>query len=369
MAPSDSSSALFTPARLGDVSISNRVLMAPMTRNRATPGGVPTPMMVDYYRQRAGAGLIITEATQVSQQGQGYFNTPGIYAPEHVDGWRPIVEAVHDAGGRVFLQLWHVGRVSHPDFQPGGALPVAPSAIAPEGRAYTPGRRKPYVTPRPLETSEVPGIAADYAHATRMAREAGFDGVEIHAANGYLIDQFLRSGTNRRTDAYGGGVTNRLRFMLGVTRAVVDAWSPRRVGIRLSPLNPYNSMSDANPRETFVAAAESLRPFGLAYLHVVETGGRGGDGVQPLTRELAAAFAGPVITNDGHTRASAEAAVRSGVATAVAFGVPFLANPDLPERLRLDAPLNTPDPTRFYGGDERGYTDYPTLDVAVAASN
>ena len=322
-------------------------------------------MNAKYYRQRAAAGLIVSEATQICPEGQGYPGTPGIHSKGQVAGWRGVTDAVHKEGGRIFLQLWHVGRISHPTLQPDGALPVAPSAIRPEGGTFTGAGQVPFVTPRALETDEIPAIAAQYAAAAVRARDAGFDGVEIHGANGYLIDQFLRDGSNHRTDVYGGSVENRTRFLREVTEAVCGAWTPERVGIRLSPMNPFNSMSDSNPRATFTAAAGILDGFSLAYLHVVEPiedGIRSKAPSERITPAMRARFRGPLIANGGYSGETAERAIVAGEADAIAFGVLFLANPDLPRRLETAAPLNRPDVATFYGGGERGYVDYPALD-------
>jgi N-ethylmaleimide reductase len=358
---------LFTPFQLGPLVLPNRVVMAPMTRNRAGPGNVPTPLNAEYYRQRAGAGLIVTEASQVSPEGVGYPGTPGIHTDGQVEGWRPVADAVHRAGGRIFLQLWHVGRISHPSLQPDGALPVAPSAIAARGQAFTASGLQPFVVPRALETDEIAGVVAQFEDGARRALAAGFDGVEIHGANGYLIDQFLRDGSNRRTDRYGGGALNRARFLLEVTEAVAGVWGAGRVGVRLSPWNEFNDMRDSDPRATFGHAARALAPLGLAYLHLVESVDGVPAGEAPLAPELKAAFRGPLMINGGYTRALAEAALARGEADLVSFAASFLANPDLPARLARNAPLNTPDPATFYGGDHRGYTDYPALDAALAA--
>lgn len=359
---------LFTPIQIGPLTLPNRVVMAPMTRNRAGAGNVPTALMSEYYVQRASAGLILTEATQVSPQGVGYPGTPGIHSDAQVAGWRRVTDAVHAAGGRIFLQLWHVGRISHPSLQPNGALPVAPSAIAPEGEAFTASGPQPFVTPRALETAEIPGIVAQFEHGARLARAAGFDGVEIHGANGYLIDQFLRDGTNRRTNRYGGSLANRARFLLEVTEAVAGVWGAERVGVRLSPRGDFNDMHDSDPRATFGYAALALAPLGLAYLHIVEPVGSLPDGTPPLAPDLKDAFGGPLMINGGYTRPLAEAALARGVADLVSFGASFLANPDLPLRLVRNAPLNAPDPATFYGGDRRGYTDYPALETAAVAA-
>jgi len=338
-----------------------------MTRNRASnPGHVPTPLMAEYYRQRAGAGLIVTEATQVSPQGVGYPNTPGVHSDEQVRGWRGVTDAVHAAGGRIFLQLWHVGRVSHPLFQPDGGLPVSASDVKPRGQLYTPQGLMDFVTPRPLETDEIAGVVDDFARGAANAKAAGFDGVELHGANGYLVDQFLRDGTNRRTDRYGGGVENRGRFLLEVTRALVDVRGPGRVGVRLSPSGTYNDMSDGSPFRTFGYAAGALDKLGLAYLHVVapdEADRRhapAGWQAVPVSH-LRPLFHGPVIAAGGYTLATAQAALASGEADAVAFAKAFIANPDLVERFRREAPLASPDASTFYGGGEKGYADYPAL--------
>jgi N-ethylmaleimide reductase len=352
---------LFTPFALGDLALPNRVVMAPMTRNRAGPGNVPGALAVEYYTQRASAGLIVTEATQVSPQGVGYPGTPGIHSEAQVAGWRQITDAVHRAGGRIFLQLWHVGRISHPSLHLDGALPVAPSAIAADGEAFTATGPQPFVVPRALATAEIPDIVAQFADGARRARAAGFDGVEIHGANGYLIDQFLRDGTNRRSDRYGGSLANRARFLIEVTEAVAGVWGAGRVGVRLSPRSDFNSMHDSDPRATFGHAALALSTLGLGYLHIVEPVGASPDETAPLAPDLKEAFGGPLMLNGGYTRPLADAALARGEADLVSFGAAFLANPDLPLRLAQDAPLNSPDPATFYGGDRRGYTDYPAL--------
>lgn len=353
---------IFTPITIGPYDLPNRVFMAPMTRNRA-PDTVPNALMRTYYAQRAEAGLIITEGTQISLQGSGYPATPGIHTDAQVAGWQAITEAVHARGGHIFCQLWHCGRVSHPDYHD-GQPPVAPSAIRPEGQAVTYEGMKDFVTPRALDVEEIPGIVADYAHAADCARRAGFDGVELHAANGYLIDQFLRDGSNQRTDAYGGPVENRARFLLEVVEAISGVLGADRVGVRLSPLNPFNDMRDSNPQATFSYAVDALNRFGLAYLHITEMGREtpGAAGPEFDLGLLRGIWQGVYITNGGYDKARANAAIASGAADAVAFGTLFLANPDLVTRFRRDAPLNEPDPATFYGGDEHGYTDYPSLD-------
>jgi N-ethylmaleimide reductase len=357
---------LFTPFQLGPYELRNRVVMAPMTRSRAAEGNVVTDLTADYYRQRATAGLIVTEGTQVSPLGVGYTSTPGIHTDEQVAAWRRVTEAVHGEGGRIFAQLWHVGRVSHPSFH-GGALPVAPSAIGFEGQVLTYEGVQPYVAPRALEREEIAGVVAEFAEAARRAYNAGFDGVELHGANGYLIDQFLRDGSNRRTDDYGGSVVNRVRFLGEVTAAAADVWGGDRVGVRLSPRNPNNGMSDSDPEATFSYAAHTLNRFGLAYLHVLEP--IAGPMAQPgprVTPALRAIFRGPLMVNGGYDAVTGAGVIARGEADLVAFGVPFLANPDLPRRLRERAPLNEPDRATFYGGGAEGYVDYPTLDEAAA---
>jgi N-ethylmaleimide reductase len=361
-------SLLDRPLKAGDLELPNRIVMAPMTRNRAGAGHVPGEFVAEYYRQRAGAGLIVTEATQVSPQGIGYPNTPGIHSPEQVAGWAKVVDAVHRAGGRIVLQLWHCGRISHPLWQEGGALPVAPSAVAPRGRVYTPEGMKDYVVPRALEPGEIAGIVADYARGTSHAKQAGFDGVEIHGANGYLPDQFLRDGSNRRTDRYGGGVENRSRFLLEIVEACASAWSASRVGVRLSPSGTFNDMSDRDPVGTFGEVLERLSAKGIAYAHVVEPddGDRrhAGPGWTPApAAQLRRRFRGTYVAAGGFDRARAEEILAAGHADAVAFARLFISNPDLPERFRRGAPLQEADPKTFYGGDARGYTDYPALEA------
>ena len=358
-----SAPSLLSPFTLGPLHLPNRAVMAPMTRNRAGAGNVPGPLNATYYAQRASAGLIVSEATQVSPQGLGYPGTPGIHSRQQVDGWKLVTEAVHRAGGRIFLQLWHVGRISHPSLQPGGAIPVAPSAIAPKGQAWTLDGMKPYVTPRALSAVEIAGIVEDYRRGARNACEAGFDGVELHGANGYLIDQFLRDGTNRRSDEYGGSAENRARFLVEATEAVVGEWEPARVGVRLSPTNPYNDIADSNPAATFAVAVGALKRFGLAYLHIVEpaAGEPLAAGEMPDLKFFRKLWRGVLIGNKGYDLARANAVIADGTADLVAFATLFLANPDLPERLRRGGPFNTPERKTFYGGGAAGYTDYPPL--------
>lgn len=359
-----SDSDLFQPYQLGDLTLANRVVMAPLTRSRAGEGDVPTPLMATYYAQRSTAGLIISEASQISPQGKGYIQTPGIYSDAQVEGWRQVTEAVHGHHGKIFIQLWHVGRISHPDLQEGGALPVAPSTIKAEGQVFTGQGMVDMVTPRALELDEIPGIVADYRRAAENARAAGFDGVEIHSANGYLLDQFLRDGSNRRDDAYGGSVENRARLLLEVVDTVLEVWDKGRVGVRLAPLSPVHDMEDSDPESLFSHVTEQLSERGIGYLHVVEgvTGGPRETGHPFKLSKLRALFKGTYIGNNSYTRELALETRAANAADLIAFGKLFIANPDLVERLRRDAPLNTPDEATFYGGDQHGYTDYPFLD-------
>jgi len=354
---------LFSRIRLGSYELPNRAVMAPMTRNRAGPGEVPTPLMATYYAQRASAGLIVSEGTQISPQGQGYPGTPGIFSKQQIEGWTKVTEAVHAAGGRIFCQVWHVGRVSHPSMQPNGALPVAPSALAPAGQLWTPEGMRPFVTPRTLETSEIAGVIEDYRKAAANALRAGFDGIELHAANGYLIDQFLRDGSNRRIDRYGGSVANRCRLLIEVTAALIDVAGGERVGVRLSPTNPFNDVTDSHPAALFSHAVEELDRLRFAYLHIVEPGPTDpiAKGEAPDGKFFRARWRGPLMLNKGYDLARANAAIAEGTADLVSFAALFLANPDLPERLRRGGPFNPPDKKTFYGGDARGYTDYPAL--------
>lgn len=353
---------LFSPATLGSISLKNRIVMAPLTRNRAGEGAVPQPINVTYYEQRATAGLIVTEATPISAMAHGYPALPGIYTDAQVAGWKKITDAVHAKGGKIVIQLWHVGRISHPSLLPNNALPVAPSAIKPAGKAFTYQGLVDYVEPRALEVSELPAIVQDYVHATQCAIAAGFDGVEIHAANGYLLDQFLRDGSNQRTDQYGGSYENRARLLMEVTSAVVDVIGADKVGVRLSPVNPFNDMKDSNPQAIFNYVATALNQFNLAYLHAVEGGIHGGGEADPFDfaafRQL---FKGAYMANLSYDKARGNAAISSGHADVIAYGVPFIANPDLVERFKQDAPLNEADSKTFYGGTEKGYTDYPVL--------
>ena len=352
---------LFSPTHLGAISLKNRMVMAPLTRSRAPKdSGVPQVMSVTYYEQRATAGLIVTEATPISAMGHGYPFLPGIYTDAQVAGWKKVTSAVHAKGGKIVLQLWHVGRISHPSLLPNNVLPVAPSAIKSAGQLYTYEGMVDFVEPRALEASELPSIIADYVHATQCALAAGFDGVEIHAANGYLLDQFLRDGSNKRTDNYGGSLENRTRFLLEVTKAIVEVAGADKVGIRLSPVNPFNDMSDTNPQALFNYVVSALNQFNLAYLHVVE-GDVGGKAVTFDFAELRKLFKGAYMANLGYDKARGNAAIASSHADVIAFGVPFIGNPDLVARYKTDAPLNEADANTFYGGAEQGYIDYPTL--------
>jgi N-ethylmaleimide reductase len=354
---------LLSPYKLGDMVLSNRMVMAPMTRCRAANGNVPGPFAVTYYTQRASAGLIVTEGSQVSPMGVGFNRTPGIYSSDQVAGWKEVTGAVHKNGGKIVLQLWHVGRMSHPDFL-GGNLPVAASALPVDEQIHTPLGKKKIPLPRALKTDEIPEITEQFRQGAMNAREAGFDGVEIHGANGYLLDQFLRDGSNKRTDIYGGSLENRMRLPLEVARAVVSEWGPEKVGYRLSPHFLLHGMSDSDPRETFGRCARELGRAGIGYIHLIEpVGGRMGVTEQnaqiaPLIR---AKFDGTIILNGGYDAAGGNAAIGSGVADLISFGVLFLANPDLPERFRKNALLNDADISTFYAGEEKGYTDYPSL--------
>jgi N-ethylmaleimide reductase len=352
---------LLSAYKLGPLSLPNRMVMSALTRCRAIEGNVPNPLAITYYTQRASAGLIVTEATQVTPMGQGYPNTPGIYSDEQIKGWIKITDAVHQAGGKIFLQLWHVGRVSLPDYHD-GQLPVAPSALPMSGHLYTPkGEQKDIVTPRALELSEIPGVAAQFKKGAENAMSAGFDGVEIHGANGYLLEQFTKSGSNHRTDAYGGTLENRLRFPLEVTDAVISVWGAERVGYRVSPYFEGYASSDTNPVETYTALTQELDRRKLAYLCVKEGPAGPGNGKAALTPLLRKVFHQTYMVNQGFDMQSGETILESGGADLVCYGTLFLANPDLPDRFKQKASLNKPDPTTFYGGTEKGYTDYPKL--------
>jgi N-ethylmaleimide reductase len=357
---------LFDPIRIGDIRLANRIVMAPLTRNRS-PELKPTPLNVEYYRQRATAGLIVTEASQISPMGQGYMDTPGIYNSEQVAAWRQVTNAVHAEGGRIFIQLWHVGRISHSSLLPGGAQPVSSSARPSKAMTVTHQGMVPVSPARALRDDELPGIVADYAHAARCAMEAGFDGVEVHSANTYLLEQFLRDSVNDRSGPYGGGIPNRARLLLEVMQSVTAAVGAGHTGIRLSPQTSFRNTCalDSDPTALYGYVVEQLAPMGLAYVHVIEgeTGGpRRPEGVAPFDYDaLRARFPGPWMVNNGYGRTDGMAAVASGHADLVAFGRPIIANPDLVRRLREDAPLNEPRVDKFYGGGAEGYTDYPTL--------
>lgn len=349
---------LFEPFQLGYLTLANRMVMAPMTRNRADQNGIVSPMMVTYYQQRASAGLIISESVPVSAEGVGYPGTPGIYTDDQVASWRCLTDAVHSARGFIFAQLQHCGRISHPSLQPNNATPVAPSSLQPAGQAVTYTGMQDFVTPRTLDISEIPGIIAQFKRGAKMAKLAGFDGVEIHGANGYIIDQFLRDGSNHRTDAYGGNVQNRMRLLNEILDVVCAVWPAQHVGVRLTPENSFNSMSDSNPQAHFEYFVEQLSPRGLSYMHVLE-GDMTTKNSSVNYRALRSKFAGAYIANNGYDLVRAQTAVRSGAANLVAFGIPFLSNPDLVLRFRESLPLNEVDPSTFYGGSEVGYTDYP----------
>ena len=365
---------LFQTCRLGRYDLPHRIVMAPLTRSRARqPGNVPSPMNACYYAQRASAAFIITEATQVSMQGQGYAWTPGIHSRDQVEGWRLVTEAVHTAGGLIFLQLWHVGRISHPALQPDGMLPVAPSAVQPKGMAFIENERGegelvPFLAPRALQTEEIPYIVQQYVRGGKNALEAGFDGVEIHAANGYLLDQFLCSSTNQRTDDYGGSVENRMRLLNQIVEALTGIWGSDRVGVRLSPMGTFNDIEDQDPERTFDLVASALNEYGLAYLHLVNPDVSALEkGREPHARTLwmldtiRKRFRGPLIIAGGFDRETAESWLQQGRADLIAFGRKVLANPDLPERFCQRAHLNADDPATYYGGGAVGYIDYPTL--------
>ncbi len=372
--PKTERSILFEPLQVGRYELPHRIVMAPLTRSRARhPGDVPTPLMARYYAQRASAALIIAEASQVSMQGQGYAWTPGVHSRDQIEGWRLVTEAVHQCGGRMFLQLWHVGRISHPSLQPDQMLPVAPSALRPAGEAFIETefgvpQLVPFITPRALETAEIPYVVRQFERGARNAMEAGFEGVEIHGANGYLIDQFLCSKTNQRTDEYGGSVENRARFLKEVVGAVVKVWGADRVGIRISPLGTFNDIADDDPETTFGYVAGMLSAYRLAYLHVVNPAiATLENKLEPDERSLRLLglirrlYRGVLILAGGFDRDTAEEWIDSGRADAIAFGRKFLANPDLPMRFQEHASLNRDDPSTYYGGGAKGYVDYPTL--------
>ena len=366
---------LFSPLELGPLTLPNRIIMPPLTRMRARmPGNIPWELNAEYYRQRATAGLVITEGTPVSPRGHGYYHPPGIYTEEQAKGWRLVADAIHQAGGRVFIQLWHVGRVTHRDLQPNGEAPVAPSAIAGVGQALTaPGIAKDYSTPRALTVSEVAGVVEEFRHGAKLAKQAGFDGVELHGANGYLIEQFLSDHTNLRSDQYGGSLENRSRFLIEVVEAVASVWSADRVGVRLSPANTFGGSEFSDRFGAFSHVIGELNRYGLAYLHLVEPRVAGNKDLLHFDSALSTRHFKPLITGDtrlisagGHNLESAQAAVASGETDAIAFGRAFIANPDLPHRLAIGAPLNRYNRETFYGGMEAGYTDYAAWESNAA---
>lgn len=352
---------LFSPITLGDLTLPHRIVMAPLTRSRsAQPGDIPQDMNVEYYRQRASAALIISEASQVSPQGKGYAFTPGIHSEAQIEGWKKITDAVHEEGSRIFLQLWHVGRVSHTKLQAEQALPVAPSAIAVEGQAFTEEGLFDFEIPRALETDEIPDVIEQFRQGAMNAKKAGFDGVEIHAANGYLLDQFQKDGSNQRDDHYGGSIENRIRLTLEVTQAVCDVWGGERVGIRISPTGSFNSMSDSNPTDLFSTLVENLNQFNLSYLHVVESFGEATDDNFDFTA-IRKTFNGAYMANGGYTAESSEESLSNDKSDLISFGSLYIGNPDLPERFKQNAELIEADQNTLYGGNEKGYIDYPSL--------
>src|SRR3954465_1229375 len=353
---------LFEPYKLGPLTLPNRLVMAPLTRNRALAGLVPNPLAVEYYGQRASAGLLVSEATQVSQQGQGYQDTPGIYSQAQVAGWRKVTDRVHERGGRIFLQLWHVGRVSHVDLQEKNQPPVAPSAIRARGKTFVGGTFADVSEPRALTLEEIPGIIESFRKGAVNALEAGFDGVEVHGANGYLLEQFAKDGTNKRTDAYGGSPENRARLMLEVSKAVVAEAGAERTGIRISPVTPANDISESNPQALYDHIVDGLAALKLVYLHVVEGATGGPRDIAPFDYAgLRKRFPGAYIANNGYDFDLAAKVLDANAADLIAFGKPFISNPDLVERLKTGATLNDWDKNTFYGGGAKGYTDYPAL--------
>ncbi|WP_316192432.1 MULTISPECIES: alkene reductase [unclassified Bradyrhizobium] len=363
-----STSKLFEPFKLGPITLANRVVMAPLTRNRAVEGMVPSPLAAEYYGQRASAGLLITEASQISQQGQGYQDTPGIYSKAQVEGWRKVTDRVHADGGRIFIQLWHVGRISHVSLQPNGGAPVAPSAIQAKTKTFVGGAFTDVSAPRALELSEIPGIIESYKQAALNAIEAGFDGVEIHGANGYLLDQFAKDGANKRTDAYGGSIENRARLMLEVSKVVSDAIGADKTGIRISPVTPANDVSDSNPQPLFDYIVDQLNALNLVYIHVIEGATGGPRDIAPFDyASLRKRFKGAYMANNGYDLALANKVLDANAADLIAFGKLFISNPDLVERLKAGAPLNEFDKSTFYGGGAKGYIDYPALKQSQAA--
>jgi N-ethylmaleimide reductase len=360
---------LFEPYKLGPITLPNRLVMAPLTRNRALAGLVPNPLAVEYYGQRASAGLLVSEATQVSQQGQGYQDTPGIYSKQQVAGWRKVTDRVHERGGRIFLQLWHVGRISHVSLQANNQAPVAPSAIPAKGKTFVGGTFADVSKPRALALEEIPGIIESFRKGAANALAAGFDGVEVHGANGYLLEQFAKDGTNKRTDAYGGSIENRAKLMLDVSKVVAAEAGPERTGIRISPVTPANDISDSNPQPLYDYIVDQLSAQKLVYIHVVEGATGGPRDIAPFDYgSLRKRFKGAYIANNGYDFDLANKVLAADAADLIAFGKPFLANPDLVERLKRGAPLNAPDKATFYGGGAKGYTDYPVLGDSLQAA-
>jgi N-ethylmaleimide reductase len=360
---------LFDRLKLGPLTLPNRFVMAPLTRNRAVAGLVPSPLAVEYYGQRASAGLLITEASQVSQQGQGYQDTPGIYSSEQVAGWRKVTDRVHARGGRIFLQAWHVGRISHTSLQPNQGAPVAPSAIRAKGKTFVNNGFADVSEPRALALEEIPGIIESFKRGAANAIAAGFDGVEVHGANGYLLDQFAKDGTNQRTDAYGGSIENRARLMLEVSKVVAAEIGAERTGIRISPVTPSNDISDSNPQALFDYIVDHLDALKLVYIHVIEGATGGARDIAPFDYvSLRKRFRQAYIANNGYDFELATKVLAADAADLIAFGKPFLANPDLVERLKKGAPLNPPDKATFYGGGAKGYTDYPVLGATADAA-
>ncbi len=357
--------SLYEPTKVGSIDVKNRVFLAPLTRNRSKPDYSPSDLAAEYYSQRASGGILITEASQISPEGIGYINTPGIYSEAQVEGWKVVTDAVHAKGGKIILQLWHVGRISHTSLQPGGQAPLAPSAIPAKAQTFIATGMVDVSEPRAMTDEDIKRTIADYRHAAECAKRAGFDGVEVHAANGYLINQFLTDGSNKRTDAYGGSLENRYRFLGEVMEAVLSVWPSDKVGVRLSPTGTFNDVSDSDPARIFTYVVDQLNPLGLAYMHMVEAfpGAEETPDDRAVIDAVIDAWDGFYIANGGYEKASAEAAVASGRIDAVAFGRPFLANPDLPTRLERGAPMNAPDQATFYGGGAEGYTDYPALEA------
>lgn len=365
MNTSDGERNLFGPAQLGELHLANRTVMAPMTRTRAQETGIPTALMSEYYTQRSSAGLIVTECTQVCEQGRGIIRAPGIETSDQIEGWKAITHSVHASGGHIFLQLWHCGRVSHPAIRFDHSNPVAPSAIAAEGQIFTPDGRVDYPTPIELTVSQINDIVTDFTNAAQNAKNAGFDGVELHGAFGYLPDEFLQDGSNKRTDSYGGSIANRARFMLEIVEGLIGVWGSHRVGVKLSPSNRVNGMFDSNARDTFGYVIATLNAMNVGYIHLMEPSEKdlqtGTVQIEHVAETFRSLITVPLIANGGFDRAKAEAALAKGTADFISFGQLFVANPDLPARLHNNGPFNKPDPATFYGEGPQGYTDYPVL--------